>query len=66
MKNMNRKERKLHNLNIKLDILSMILWLFSGCIDWDSVPILFAAVWFAIMAIFLVGRVIYAEFIINW
>lgn len=63
---MNRKARKLHNLNIKLDILSMILWLFSGCIDWDSVPILFAGVWVSLMAIFLVGRVIYAEFIINW
>ena len=63
---MNRKDRKLHNLNIKLDIISMILWLFSGCIDWDSVPILFAGVWMSLMAIFLVGRIIYAEFIINW
>ena len=63
---MNRKERKIHNLNIKLDIISMILWLFSGCIDWDSVPILFAGVWMSLMAIFLLGRIIYAEFIINW
>lgn len=62
---MNRKDRKIHNLNIKLDIISMILWLFFGCIDWDSVPILFAGVWVSLMTIFLVGRFIYAEFIIN-
>lgn len=63
---MTKKERKLHNLNIKLDIISMILWFVSGVIDWDTLPIMLSGVWVVLMLILLIGRFIYAEFVLNW
>lgn len=63
---MNRKQRKMHDVNYILDLISMVLWLISGVIDWDYIPIPMAVIWVILMTLFLLVRVIYAEFIINW
>lgn len=63
---MNRKQRKMHDVNYILDIISMVLWLLTGVIDWDYIPISISGIWVFLMGIFLLVRIIYAEFIINW
>lgn len=63
---MNRKQRKMHDVNFILDLISMVLWLLSGVIDWDYIPVPMAVIWVILMTLFLLVRVIYAEFIFNW
>ncbi len=63
---MNRKQRKMHDVNYILDLISMGLWLISGVIDWDYIPIPMAVIWVILMSLFLLIRVLYAEFIFNW
>lgn len=66
VRRMNRKQRKMHDVNYILDLISMGLWLISGVIDWDYIPVPMAVIWVILMALFLLVRVIYAEFIFNW
>ena len=66
VRRMNRKQRKMHDVNYILDLISMVLWLISGVIDWDYIPVPAAVIWVILMTLFLLVRVIYAEFIFNW